>query len=491
MDKTFLDSYKVSIIQTDKAEYPLLPPFDPDHRYPEYPFHDSFVSSSPNYAYSGVRESFFYLKLDIENYGKSTWNPYDKIIKPGDRVALKPNFVYHKNKGGSSIDSVITHGSIIRAVLDYVIIALKGKGEICIADAPQSDAHFEKIVDISGTKEVVDALRKRTNIPIILLDLRKERVIEEDGLIVGSQKLKGDPAGYISVNLKEKSFFYAGLKGNQRFRGSDYDVRETSKHHNKNTNEYLISRTIVNSDVLINIPKLKTHRKTGVTVCLKNLIGMNGDKNWIPHFQLGGPSSRGDEHSSKSRLRDFECFLKDKSKLFISHSGPLGIFLSRKIRKIQKSAVEHSHLFDIRGGSWYGNDTLWRSILDLNNILFFASRTGDLQQTPQRKYFCVVDGIIAGQGEGPYHTSPISTGCIIAGSNPISIDLIAILFMGFDYKKIPKVFNAVKSEFSGFHLDNNRELYSNNLEWKKALTEGKPCFRFTPPKGWSNHIELI
>ena len=34
-------------------------------------------------------------------------------------------------------------------------------------------------------------------------------------------------------------------------------------------NEYCISNTILDADVIINIPKLKTHKKAGITVCLK------------------------------------------------------------------------------------------------------------------------------------------------------------------------------------------------------------------------------
>ena len=38
--------------------------------------------------------------------------------------------------------------------IDYVYIALKGKGRIIIADAPQSDADFDKIREIAGLDEI-------------------------------------------------------------------------------------------------------------------------------------------------------------------------------------------------------------------------------------------------------------------------------------------------------------------------------------------------
>ena len=33
----------------------------------------------------------------------------------------------------------------------------------------------------------------------------------------------------------------------------------------------------------------------------------------------------------------------------------------------------------IRSGNWYGNDTLWRMVLDLNKVLFYAEIDGNLR----------------------------------------------------------------------------------------------------------------
>lgn len=480
---------KTSIIRVEMPEYPCVPPFDPDEPFPEYPFTKRCVSSSPNYVYPGIRQALFCLGFDNINFGAQDWNPLGEFINPGDKVLLKPNFVLHENKSGNSIKSVITHGSVIRAVLDYVIIALKEKGEIFVADAPQYDADFDKIIDVSGTRDVIEALRPRTDIPISLIDLRVEKAVEKDGLVVDRIKLRGDPHGYIPIDLGDKSHINI-VSHKKLIRGSDYDGIETIQHHNKSKHEYYIPKTILNADVFINIPKLKTHRKCGVTICLKNLIGINGDKNWIPHFRIGGPRMGGDEHSNHSILRDFECLLKDRFKSFVYHAGPIGLYISRLIRKIQKSVVEHSHLFDIRGGSWYGNDTLWRSILDLNRILLFADKDGKLCNRIQRRYLGIVDGIIGGQGDGPYHTLSADSACIIAGTNPIFIDLAALLFMGFDYKKIPKVFEAIKD---GSLLSQNIEdieFHSNDKYLEEQLYQGKPIYKFTPPFSWKGHIEL-
>lgn len=35
--------------------------------------------------------------LDVENFGKPSWNPFKELIKPGDMVVSKLNMVMHKN----------------------------------------------------------------------------------------------------------------------------------------------------------------------------------------------------------------------------------------------------------------------------------------------------------------------------------------------------------------------------------------------------------
>jgi hypothetical protein len=52
-------------------------------------------------------------------------------------------------------------------------------------------------------------------------------------------------------------------------------------------------------------------------------------------------------------------------------------------------------------GGWYGNDTLCRTILDLNRILLYADSRGEMQREIQRRRLFLTDGIIAGEGEGP------------------------------------------------------------------------------------------
>ena len=60
------------------------------------------------------------LGLDAANYGTPRWNPLGDCIPPGARIILKPNFVLHFNQGGYGLECLLTHPSVVEAVLEYV-----------------------------------------------------------------------------------------------------------------------------------------------------------------------------------------------------------------------------------------------------------------------------------------------------------------------------------------------------------------------------------
>lgn len=57
-------------------------------------------------------------------------------------------------------------------------------------------------------------------------------------------------------------------------------------------------------------------------------------------------------------------------------------------------------------GTWYKNNTLWRTILDLNHIIRFADKSGNIRQECQRTILHLGDMIISGEKEGPLAPSP-------------------------------------------------------------------------------------
>ena len=168
------------------------PPYSPCAASPEYPFPRDTLSKRRNPTYEGVRNSLKLLNLDAHHRGDAEWNPLGTIIRPGDTVVLKPNLVrdFRETQPGHG-DCLITHGSVIRAVLDYVYIALGGRGRIVIADAPQNDADFDGIRRIAGLNEIQEFYRRRADLEVEVCDLRPACAHKIDGVIIDHVTLPG------------------------------------------------------------------------------------------------------------------------------------------------------------------------------------------------------------------------------------------------------------------------------------------------------------
>lgn len=493
----------VSIYENKKIDkYFDIPPYNPGIKYPEYPFEDiQYIEECSNEIYEAVRNTLILLNLDSENINAKNWNPLGKIIKPGDSVVIKPNFVIDKHVKNGDIWSVTTHPSIIRAIVDYVFIALKGRGKLTIGDAPQADADFDNFLQISKVESIKKLYKDKFNFDINIYDLRQIRyMVNDKGFLDENSRiqLNGDPLGYSVIDLKHDSEF-ASLKTYDKLYGADYDRSETIKHHSKEKNEYCISNTIIDADVVISVPKMKIHRKAGVTLNMKNLVGINGNKNYLPHFQIGESSDGGDEFPRLDKKQKVVFYsnrkLIDK---FLSKPNKIKSYLYKSIKQIYK-VVKSSLNININtknvivAGDWYGNDTVWRMVVDLNKILLYADKNGVMQETPQRKFISFIDGIIAGEGEGPLIPDAKKCGVIVVGFNPYVVDVVSTRLMGMDYRKI-RIFNGTqkleKYKIYNGTLD-NFIIKSNNMDYINILKNDKDRFlNFKPSKGWEKNIEI-
>ncbi len=69
----------------------------------------------------------------------------------------------------------------------------------------------------------------------------------------------------------------------------------------------------------------------------------------------------------------------------------------------------------IRSGNWYGNDTTWRMTLDLKSLSdIWGIRMVRFGKTKKR-YYSVIDGVIAMEGAGPMQGDPKECGVLYIG----------------------------------------------------------------------------
>ncbi len=138
-------------------------------------------------------------------------------------------------------------------------------------------------------------------------------------------------------------------------------------------------------------------------------------------------------------------------------------------------------------GDWHGNDTTWRMCLDLNQIVLFADRNGSLHDVPQRKYFSVVDGIVAGEADGPLSPTPKAAGYVACGmGGPFAVDYVSIYQMGFDPERLKVNREAQRFPLFSFHpskLDVICMQEGNFLDYREVN------LLFKPQRNWAGHIE--
>lgn len=415
-------------------------------------------------------------------------------IQKGMKVVLKPNFVQQSRDQDNDWDYVITHPIVIGAVIKAVLKMLKGEGEIVIADAPMTPTRFGELLAHYPVTEW-ENLCKIENIRFSIVDLRDEEWFNaSNGIILKTSKLPGDPLGKVIYDLlDDASEFYEKSSGTQGFYGADYDIKETNDAHNGHHNKYSVSKTIMTADVVINIPKLKTHKKAGITCCLKNLVGINTNKNYLPHHTSGTALQGGDQFSDNKFSKNLESTITVAAKKIVHKFT----FLTPILVPLKNFAiiVWGDNKKTLRSGGWYGNDTLWRTILDLNKVLLYGKPDGRLKNdnyAERMNYIAIVDGILAGEGNGPLAPDKKEAGFLILGTNPAAVDYVAAKIMGFDYKKIPSLAHVSlcnKYKIANFKQSDVKCIINDDEICKIDEIDDKYVMAFEAANGWKGHIE--
>lgn len=487
-----IDKQTVIVQESGAHEYPRTPPFNPGDAYAEYQWGE--LGSDPNWPYETVRNCFRTAALDSRNFGKTWWNPLGELIRRGETVLLKPNLIKECHpRDPEGWRYVLTHGSIVRAVADYVWKAVGPQGKVIVADAPQTDSSFASIVRVLGLESLRDFYGSR-GLDFELLDLRQEEWVSQDNVIIERRRLPRNRYGSVRFDLGCNSEFVSHA-GAGRYFGADYDVEETNCHHWNGHHQYLLAGAAVKCDVIFNLPKLKTHKKAGITVALKNLVGINADKNWLPHHTEGSPAEGGDECPTRSVPHRLERFALRYLRLLSLRAPNAGSWAHRYARRLGSRLFGDTDRV-IRSGNWYGNDTIWRTCLDLNKLIFYGAPDGSLREpstSNRKRHFVLVDGIIAGEGAGPMDPDPVPAGIVLFGLHPASVDAAAACLMGFDPESIPIVrqaFRCARYPLAEWDWRDVR-IVSNQRRFNGCLA-GIPeaaTFHFEPHFGWKGRIE--
>lgn len=462
--------------------------FRPSINYPEYKAND--ITAENNDVYDAVREAIKLLGLDAEHMGTDKWNPLGKFITPGMTVLIKPNMVIDVNKSGYGTDCLYTHPSVIAPIIDYTLLALEGSGKIIIGDAPVQECNFQNLINNSGYEKLILYYKSR-GIDIDLVDFRGIVSSAQDGIYIPKENKQSKGILVNLGNNSEFSILSEDLKN--RLRVTNYNPHDIISHHKGDDNEYLISEYVLIADVIINVPKPKTHRIAGMTGSLKNFVGANVRKEYLPHHIMGENKTGGDESDANGLILKARSYCLDQKNIYQGEKKYIRTRMFLLFVRILSFLMNHKS--KNREGCWYGNNTISKTVTDINKIIYYSDKCGKMQNTPQREILIIADMIISGEGNGPLNPSPVNTGIIMIGTNPVYVDETIARIMGFDSTKIPTLKNVKKMVSKAYSLvDTKKEaiVYSNARQYNKNLltkiTEG--LFHFKPAEGWMSHIEL-
>lgn len=477
---------------------PLIAPYRPDRRYPEL----SAISpvTAPNGTYHAVRDTFRLWHPERSSAIDREFSPLSPHIEPGMRVAVKPNFVLHTHPDGdAAMRATVTDAAVLRVVLDYIALALRGSGTITIAESPIRMTDFQALVRWNGLDLVLDDISSTWKVSVELIDVR-DQVVADAQSFHASLRVRhqaGDPRGGVQVDLADQSAFEAVRDSMHRLRSTAAVGRnEAWDQHQPGRHVYEFSRSILDADAIVSVPKLKTHKKAGITGAMKNFVGAVIRKEWLPHHRRGAPSVGGDEFAddidASLRLREWAKDVHSQSRFGRRLVNPSVWLYRHTIKDTVLDFARVRHQSPMTNGGWSGNDTCWRMVHDLYRAVLYGRSDGSLRRERQRLPLTIVDGLVAGEGDGPLRPDPRNAGILMIGYDAPWLDYFGALLMGYEPGKIPQISHAVDPKaplplttMTRWEVD----LQCEPSDLADTLGRNIPTAEaFVPPAGWARHL---
>jgi uncharacterized protein (DUF362 family) len=358
-------------------------------------------------------------------------SPFRRVVPPGARVLVKPNWVLHANRGPDGLAPLVTSPALVQAVAEALLRG--GPSRVTIGDAPLQECDLGALLQAGGLSAWAERLAAGDSRFAGLRDFRRTTCVVRDGVRV-PREAPGAPSEFVLFDLGRDSLLEPVTSTRAPFRVTQYDPRHLARAHGPGRHCYLVARAAIEADVVVNVPKLKTHLKAGLTGSLKNLVGINGNKEYLPHHRLGGAASGGDCYPGRSPLKRALEWAHDRGN---RAGGVAGRRLWRDVIRVLGRAQRLGGDGIGVEGSWSGNDTIWRTCLDLNRILLYGRLDGTLAETVQRRVLHVVDAVVAGQGDGPLAPRPLSLGILAGGGSAAAVDWVGARLLGYDPQAVP------------------------------------------------------
>jgi uncharacterized protein (DUF362 family) len=411
-----------------------------------------------------------------------------RLAQTRPTIFLLCNFVYHKrpNETWDQFRGKTTQCEVLYPLIEQVLAVYGPEVRIRIGNAPLQGASWERLIEEVGLSRLVAHFRERLQTEVIeLCDLRLH-VRESNGQFVTSrvraeEEYRSDQC--VLVDLAGKSLLEEVTAEETAFRVLDYGADRITRCHRPGKHVYIIARKVLESDLIISVPKLKTHEKVGITAGIKGCVGTIAHKDCLPHHRKGSAADGGDEYQRPSRLRrllsDYHDFV---NRLRPSMAANCLLLTDRVFRKLHSRGKAR-----FAAGSWSGNDTAWRMSLDLARISLYATRDGQMADEPVRRHFVLTDGVIAGEGQGPLDVEPVHFGYLSWSEDLAAGDVVNSAAMGMNLAQLPIVRNAFcLSDYplTALSTPDDVTLSVNGRAESLAEFRRSEARKFRMPRGW-------
>jgi uncharacterized protein (DUF362 family) len=221
---------------------------------------------------------------------------------------------------------------------------------------------------------------------------------------------------------------------------NDFDAIDVGEDDFNPNQAYRVAHTVLEADVIISVPKIKSHNGTGITVSLKNMIGT------APGGFYGFPKKKGHTGVLPHCSGDYDY----------GNIGP-----NNMLKKY---------------------DIIWKTILDLNKIAL--GTYPDSKKT--RRLLVVVDGVVAGSYDNRSGEiaswDPVQVGVVVAGLDPVAVDTVCAKIMCYSPEKIPLLVNGAEAglgkmndiDILGEKIENVRKFVPPADVWLGIVDKGMP-----------------
>src|SRR4030095_16032053 len=112
---------------------------------------------------------------------------FGELVRPGAKVLIKPNFVLHHNQGSGGMEPMVTHQSIVKAVVKAVLQS--EPAEVIVGDAPIQTCDFSALLEETGLGWWAEALKTKDSRFKGVKDFRRTTAQYVNGVRVAEENL--------------------------------------------------------------------------------------------------------------------------------------------------------------------------------------------------------------------------------------------------------------------------------------------------------------